>query len=289
MTATPPNSPPLPHAAQLFAAPPGSSSHYAFLFVPPAQRAAIHTFLAFCKEMRAISTEFSDPQLAQTKLAWWQAEVSSAWRGQPSHPLMRALAPLRERFGIEETYLQSVMQGGHMDLTQNRFLDFAALQTYCQHVAGSAAQVCARILSADPAAGHAYAKPLGVALHLTQLIQQVGRDAQRGRIYLPVNELQQFDVKAHEILQRVPSERFSCLMAFQVDRARRLIGEALESLPANERRAQKPALILARMTRSLLTEIEQSGYAVLHQRIALTPLHKFWLAWQVQALGRIGS
>lgn len=275
--------------AQQKASPPGSSNHYAFLFVPQPQRMAIQTFQAFCFELRSVSTEFSEPHLAQTKLAWWQTEVARAWQGQPSHPLLRALLPLCAGYGIQERHLQAVLQAGQMDLAQNRYLDFAALQHYCQCASGSAAEVCARILSAKPAAHHAYAQPLGTALHLTQLIQQVGRDALRGRIYLPVNELQQFDVKAHEILQRVPSERFSRLMAFQVQRARRLIGEALEILPAHERRAQKPALILARLARSLLTEIEHADYAVLHQRIALTPLHKFWLAWQVQALGRVGA
>jgi len=109
----------------------------------------------------------------------------------------------------------------------------------------------------------------------------------RGRIYLPVAELQQFDVKAHEILNRVPSERFVALMKFQAERAHRMYTDALALLPPADRRAQKPGLMMASIYRTLLHEIERDDFPVLKQRVALTPLRKLWLAWRVQALGRI--
>ena len=132
-----------------------------------------------------------------------------------------------------------------------------------------------------------YAHKLGQALQLTNIIRDVGEDALRGRIYLPVNELQQFDVKAHEILKRTYSDRFTALMRFQAQRAHALYDEALALLPDEDRRAQKPGLMMASIYRALLREIEGDKFQVLHQRIHLTPLRKMWLAWKVQALGRL--
>ena len=122
---------------------------------------------------------------------------------------------------------------------------------------------------------------------MTNVIRDVGEDALRGRIYLPVNELQQFEVKAHEILNRVHSDRFVALMRFQAERAHRVYDEALALLPAADRRSQKPGLMMASIYRTLLREIAADGYQVLHQRVSLTPLRKFWLAWKTQAFGRV--
>jgi phytoene synthase len=109
----------------------------------------------------------------------------------------------------------------------------------------------------------------------------------RGRIYLPLNELQQFDVKAHEVLRRKYSDRFTALMKFQAQRAHRLYDEALALLPPVDRRSQKPGLMMASIYRTLLREIERDGFQVMHQRVGLTPLRKLWLAWKVQALGSL--
>ena len=265
----------------------GSSFYYAFLFLPPPRRAAITAFYAFCREVDDVVDEVEDPGLAQTKLAWWQTEVSRAFAGEPQHPVTRALMPLAPGFGIEERQLQAVIQGCRMDLEQTRYLDFPALERYCHLVAGVVGEVAARIFGQSRPETTAYAHTLGLAFQLTNIIRDVGEDALRGRIYLPVNELQQFDVKAHEILQRKPSDRFQALMRFQAERAHRLYDEALALLPAQDRRSQKPGLMMASIYRTLLREIEADGFQVLHQRVSLTPLRKFWLAWKVQALGRL--
>jgi 15-cis-phytoene synthase len=174
-----------------------------------------------------------------------------------------------------------------MDLQQTRYLDFAALQRYCHLVAGIVGEVSAQIFGQTDPRTTDYAHKLGLAFQLTNIIRDVGEDAMRGRIYLPVNELQQFEVKAHEILERKYSDRFAALMKFQADRAQRLYDEAIGELPAADRRSQKPGLMMASIYRTLLREIERDGFQVLHQRVSLTPVRKFWLAWKVQALGRI--
>ena len=265
----------------------GSSFYYAFLFLPPERRAAITAFYAFCREVDDVVDVVSDPGVARAKLAWWHGEVAQSFAGQPTHPVMQALMPSVAPFGLVQEQLQSVIRGCEMDLEQSRYLDFPGLARYCHLVAGVVGEVSARIFGQTEPRTTEYAHKLGLAFQLTNIIRDVGEDAMRGRIYLPVNELQQFDVKANEILQRQHSDRFVALMRFQAQRAHALYEEALDLLPAADRRAQKPGLMMASIYRTLLREIEDEDFRVLNQRIALTPLRKLWLAWKVQALGRM--
>lgn len=265
----------------------GSSFYYAFLFLPKPRRAAITAFYAFCREIDDVVDEVRDPGVAATKLAWWRTEVAQSFAGEARHPVMKALMPLAAEFGIEARQLLQVIDGCQMDLEQTRYLAFPNLAQYCHLVAGVVGEVAARIFGQTDPRTTAYAHKLGLALQLTNIIRDVGEDALRGRIYLPVNELQQFDVKAHELLNRVYSERFVALMKFQAERAHAAYDEALALLPAADLRAQKPGLMMGSIYRALLREIERDNFQVLNQRVSLTPLRKFWLAWRVQALGRI--
>jgi len=265
----------------------GSSFYYAFLFLPPPRRAAITAFYAFCREVDDVVDEARDASVAATKLAWWQAEVQRAYAGQASHPVMLALMPLAADYGISAAQLQAIIRGCQMDLEQTRYLDFAALQQYCHLVAGVVGEVAAQIFGQSQPQTTQYAHTLGQALQLTNIIRDVGEDASRGRIYIPINEMQRFDVKAHEVLKCIPSARFSALMAFQAERAQGLYAQALDMLPDADRRSQKPGLMMASIYRTLLTRIEARGFPVLTERVRLSPLRKFWLAWQVQALGRM--
>jgi phytoene synthase len=265
----------------------GSSFYYAFLFLPKPRRAAITAFYAFCREVDDVVDEVRDPGVAATKLAWWRTEVAQSFAGEPRHPVMKALMPLAPQFGIEARQLLQVIDGCQMDLEQTRYLAFPNLAQYCHLVAGVVGEVAARIFGQTDPRTTDYAHKLGLALQLTNIIRDVGEDALRGRIYLPVNELQQFDVKAHELLNRVYSERFVALMKFQAERAHAAYDEALALLPAADLRTQKPGLMMASIYRALLREIERDNFQVLNQRVSLTPLRKFWLAWRVQALGKI--
>lgn len=274
----------------------GSSFYYAFLFLPPERRAAITAFYAFCREVDDVVDEVSDPAVAQTKLAWWRREVAQSFAGSPTHPVMKALMPMCKPYDIESRHLMAVIDGCQMDLEQNRYLDFANLQRYCHLVAGVVGEVAAHIFGQTQVRTTEYAHRLGLAFQLTNIIRDVGEDAVRGRIYLPVNELQSFNVKAHELLQRGKSagedradfnRRFTALMQFQCARALQLYGDALALLPEADRRAQKPGLMMASIYRTLLQEIAADPMPVLTQRVSLTPLRKFWLAWKVQALGRL--
>ncbi len=268
----------------------GSSFYYAFLFLPPQRRAAITAFYAFCREVDDVVDEMRDPGVAATKLAWWRQEVALAFAGRPSHPVTQALMPHTAEHGITAAHLLSVIDGCQMDLDQTRYLDYAGLQRYCHLVAGVVGEVAARIFGHSQPETIAYAHRLGLALQLTNIIRDVGDDARMGRIYLPMSELQAFDVKAHELLKRESpwgySDRFSALMRFQAERAHRSYDQALALLPETDRVAQKSGLMMANIYRSLLREIEADGFQVLHQRTSLTPVRKLWIALMTHWRGR---
>jgi 15-cis-phytoene synthase len=198
----------------------GSSFYYAFLFLPPPRRAAITAFYAFCREIDDVVDEVSDPGVAATKLAWWRKEVAASFAGNPSHPVTKALLPHTTPYDIRAEHLLAVIDGCQMDLEQSRYLDYAGLARYCHLVAGVVGEVAAGIFGRTDAATTAYAHKLGLAMQLTNIIRDVGDDARRGRIYLPVSELKQFDVKAQEILNRGYSERFTALLKFQAELVR---------------------------------------------------------------------
>ena len=267
----------------------GSSFYYAFMFLPPSRRAAITAFYAFCREVDDVVDTVGEASVAAAKLNWWRQEVHTAFAGTPSHPVMQALMPHTREHRITESQLQSVIEGCQMDLDQTRYLDFATLRRYCHLVAGVVGEVAATIFGRSSEQTIDYAHTLGRALQLTNIIRDVGDDARRGRIYLPMDEMQRFGVKAAEILQRQApwgySERFTELMRFQAQRAQDTYDEALALLPEADRESQRPGLMMANIYRTLLREIEDDGFQVLHQRTSLTPLRKLWIAARTQWQG----
>jgi phytoene synthase len=258
----------------------GSSFYYSFLFLPPERRRAITALYAFCREVDDAVDEPSDPSAARATLAWWRGEVAQLFAGNPQHPVTRALAPVIEPYGITQARLAEIMDGMEMDLNQSRYLNFAGLQLYCHRVAGVVGSLAAGIFGYRNAQTLEYAEKLGLAFQLTNIIRDVGEDARKSRIYLPMDELKEYGVTAADILSASHTESFVRLMRFQAGRARRCYDEALALLPAEDRRAQRPGLMMAAIYRALLDEIDGDNYRVLEQRTALTPIRKLWIAWR---------
>ncbi|HSS70436.1 MAG TPA: presqualene diphosphate synthase HpnD [Casimicrobiaceae bacterium] len=259
----------------------GSSFYYAFRLLPLHRRRAIIALYAFCREVDDVVDEVADPGLARLKLAWWRTEIAAVFSGTPQHPIAKALQSVVAEFRLPQEHFQAVIDGMVMDLDQNRYLDFAALERYCHHVAGVVGLLSAEIFGYSDPATRDYARDLGIAFQLTNIVRDVGEDARRGRIYLPQDELASFGVKEADVLQRRNTPAFTALMAYQVARARSWHTRALAKLPRRDRRAQRPGLIMAAIYRRLLDQIERDDFRVLDRRIALTPLAKAWLAWKI--------
>ncbi len=257
----------------------GSSFYYSFLFLPPDKRRAITALYAFCREVDDVVDDCQDTRIATTKLAWWRHELASVYRGAPQHPVTLALQSAQREFDLPEEQMLEIIDGMEMDLRQSRYLDFKTLALYCYRVAGVVGLLAAGIFGYQDRRTQKYAHDLGIAFQLTNIIRDVGEDARMGRIYLPIDELQRFAVPAADILNARHSENFRRLIEFQIERAESYYAQAIGSLPASDRRGQRPGLVMAAIYRSLLDEIKRDGCLVLRQRTSLTPLRKLWIAW----------
>lgn len=256
----------------------GSSFYYSFLFLPPERRRAITALYAYCREVDDVVDECTDAGVARTKLVWWREEVGRLYAGEPQHPVTQALAPALAIYGIQQQHMLELIDGMAMDLDYNRYPDFETLKLYCHRVAGVVGLMSAGIFGYHDRQTLAYAPELGLAFQLTNIIRDVGEDARRNRIYLPLDELQRFSVAEGDIQDARESENFHKLMAFQIDRALGHYDSAFSKLPDCDRKAQIPGLIMAAIYRTLLEEIRDDGCHVLKQRTALTPLRKLWIA-----------
>lgn len=258
----------------------GSSFYYSFLFLPKPRREAITAMYAYCREVDDVVDEVKDADVARAKLGWWRAEVDNLFNGHPAHPVTQALQPFTSDHGITRERMLWVIDGMEMDLVKHRYADFAELEKYCYLVAGVVGELSAGIFGYRNPATLEYARNLGMAFQLTNIIRDVGEDARRDRIYLPREDLARFGLTEADILALKPSDGFQKLMQFQAARAQDYYRAAHLALPAEDRRAQRAGLIMAAIYGALLTEIEADGFKVLNQRTSLTPLRKLWLAWK---------
>ena len=258
----------------------GSSFYYSFRFLPLERRHAITALYAFCREIDDIADEISDPNVARAKLGWWRAEVADLFAGCPTHPVTKALQPATVLYGVDAARLGEIIDGMEMDLSTRRYGDWEELRVYCHRVAGVVGQLSAGIFGYSQPQTLEYAEHLGLAFQMTNIIRDVGEDARRDRIYLPLDELARFDVAVADVLAARHSPAFQQLMAFQTQRARSLYDHAFKNLAVEDRKSQRAGLIMASIYRALLTEIADDGYKVLTQRTSLTPIRKLWLAWK---------
>jgi len=264
----------------------GSSFYYSFRFLSEDRRRAITALYAFCREVDDVVDETREEQVARMTLNWWRGELAALYTGAPTHPVTRALQPHVQAMDLPQGLFGEIIDGMEMDLDQARYATFADLQRYCHRVAGVVGQLSARIFGHTDPRTLDYAHDLGIAFQLTNIVRDVGEDARRGRIYLPVDELQRFEVPAADVLAYRESEAFGRLMTFQIERAEQWYVQALAQLPAADRKSQRVGLAMAAIYRATLDEIRRDGPArVLNQHLSLTPLRKLWLAWKTWTFG----
>ncbi|MDA8382850.1 MAG: presqualene diphosphate synthase HpnD [Betaproteobacteria bacterium] len=261
----------------------GSSFYYSFLFLPPEQRRAITALYAFCREVDDVVDECHDAGVARIKLDWWRGEIEATFRGHAQHPVTQALSPAISHFGLALEPFTEIVDGMEMDLRQERYPDFKALQLYCYRVASVVGHLSASIFGYQDHRTLKYAHDLGMAFQLTNIIRDIGEDARRGRLYLPLDELGRFSVDPQDIAGGRNSDNFARLMGFQIERALGYYARALATLPAVDRKAQRPGIIMAAIYRTLLDKIGRDAGQVLTRRVSLTPMRKLWIAWKTWA------
>jgi phytoene synthase len=260
----------------------GSSFYYSFMFLPKQKRDAITALYAFCREVDDVVDECTDLQVAQTKLNWWRSEIDALYQNKPQHPVSKALVNPIKTYNLDAEHFREVIDGMEMDLKFNRYEDFKQLQLYCYRVASVVGLLSAQIFGFSNRKTLKYAHDLGMAFQLTNIIRDVGEDARRGRIYLPLDELATFNVTEDDILYSRESEAVKHLLDHQIERAESYYDRALRELPTEDRKSQRVGLMMAAIYRTLLREIKADGaQKVLNSRTSLGALRKFWLAFNV--------
>ena len=259
----------------------GSSFTISFIFLPKMQREAMIALYAFCREVDDVVDECTDFSVAQTKLNWWKSEVANCYAGTPQHLVTRALQPFISQFNLAQEHFLEIIDGMEMDLKFNRYEDFKQLQLYCYRVASVVGLLSASIFGFSNRKTLKYAHDLGMAFQLTNIIRDVGEDARRGRIYLPLDELRKAKVTEEDILQSRESPQVKALMEYQIERAESYYDKALRELPAEDTKQQRTGLMMAAIYRTLLREIKTgSAEKVLTSKTKIPPLRKFILAMQ---------
>lgn len=258
----------------------GSSFYYSFLFLPPERRRAITALYAFCREVDDTVDETSDPIVARRRLDWWRAEIAAVFSGNPQHPVARALQPIVRSTNLPQARFLEIIDGMQMDLDYNRYPDFATLEVYCHRVAGVVGLLSAEIFGYRNPATLDYARNLGLALQLTNIVRDVGEDARRNRIYLPLDEMARHGVAVDDIILLRETDALDRLLAQQIERARGYYAKAWSLLPQEDRKAQRAGLVMGAIYERLLDEIAAEGRRVINGRVTLTPLRKLWIAWR---------
>lgn len=258
----------------------GSSFYYSFLFLDPKQKQAMIALYAFCREVDDIVDECTEENIARTKLQWWREEIARLFAKEPRHPVSKSLLSSLENFDLAEEYFLEIIDGMEMDLDYEAYPSFKELGLYCHRVAGVVGLLSAEIFGYQDRKTLDYARDLGFAFQLTNILRDVREDADRGRIYIPLDELEQHNVAAEDIFAYKYSDNMQSLFEAQAQRASSYYEKAHSTLPSEDRYTQRCGLIMSAIYKTTLDEVKNDGFRVLSHRTSLTPLRKLWIAWK---------
>lgn len=261
-----------------------SNFYYSFFFLPQERRDAMHAVYAFCREVDSVVDDpapGSDPRM---HLARWRTDVAALYRADGAarvnslNPVIVCLADHIRRLGIPQEYFDEIISGVEMDLAITRYATFHDLYQYCYRVASVVGLVCLKIFGARALEAQTYAVNLGVAFQLTNILRDLKVDGERGRIYLPVEDLARFGYGEQDLLAGVYTPEFISLMEFQCRRAQEYYHTAEAALPESDRRVLLPAEIMRAIYHTILQRIEASRYEVFTHRITLSPPRRLAVA-----------
>jgi phytoene synthase len=261
----------------------GSNFFYSFLFLPPHKREAIYAVYAFSRAVDDVVDDAVDLTLAAEGLSEWRREVDRMYEGRVEHPIAVQMAEAARRFAIPKELPLALIDGCEMDLKRNRYATFEELYDYCYHVASVIGLMCIEVFGYRTDQAKRYAEKLGVAFQLTNILRDVKNDAERGRIYLPREDLDRFGYQEEDVLNGVYDERFVSLMKFQCQRARGYYQEAQAALAPEDKPTLLAAEIMSGIYARLLREIENLRYDVYRHAVSLPRYKKMWIALRVWA------
>jgi phytoene synthase len=252
-----------------------SSFLSAFIFLKKEKREALTALYAYCREVDDIADECLDHEIASKKLNWWREEVERLFKGEPQHPVSKALHPFLSHFNLSKNYFIEIIDGMEMDVKFNRYESFEQLELYCYRVASCVGILSAHIFGFKNKDTLTFAKNLGIALQLTNIIRDLGEDARRGRIYIPLDELKKLGVSEEEIISLKNSEKIKILVQNQSDRAKKFYDLASKTLPIEDKKSQKISLVMGNIYYVLLKEIvKDNPEKILNQKTILPGFRK---------------
>ncbi len=257
----------------------GSNFYYSFLFLPRRKRVAMYALYAFCRTVDdAVDQGSGTPSDQRRVLAEWRAEIGRAYAGRPAQPIAAELADIVRAFSIRQEHLEAILDGVEMDIDKRRYATFEELYEYCYRVAGAVGLACIEIFGYTDPRAREYAVNLGVALQLTNILRDLRSDAERGRIYLPLDELRRFGYPEEDLLRGRHTRAFQQLMRFQADRTHAYYRAARAALPRADRRRLVAAEIMGVIYHALLRAIEAKDFHVFERRVSLSASRKLCLA-----------
>ena len=251
----------------------------AFIFLSNKKRKAMNALYAFCREVDDIADECKEYEIGKSKLDWWRVEIQRLFDNNPQHPVTKALLPHIKNYQLNQEYFIEILDGMEMDLNFNRYESFKQLQLYCYRVASVVGIMSAKIFGYKNAQTNKYAHNLGIALQLTNIMRDIGEDARRDRIYVPLDQLKTLNISENEILALTKNEKFIDLINHLSLQAKGFYLEAIRQLPKEDKWAQLPGLIMANIYYILLHEIKQNTPEnIVNIKTLLPPSRKFFIA-----------
>lgn len=263
----------------------GSKSFYfATRFFPPELARSAHAVYWFCRTTDDLVDEAPDLASGERQLEEWAQAVQAGLRGaDPSHPVLILFLEAVRRFQIPHEYPLELLEGMRMDLRCTRYQSFAELRTFCYRVASVVGLMMSHVIGfRTPALDHAI--DLGIAMQLTNILRDIGEDLQRGRIYLPLDEMERFGYNEDLLRGHVRNDAFLELMRFQVERARHYYQQAMPGIPLLHPDGRFAVKVAADVYAEILARIESSGYDVFRQRAIVPAATKYWLTLKSMAI-----
>jgi len=265
----------------------------AFIMLPREKRDAMSALYAFCREVDDVADEESHPvEQRRAALAEWREDIRIACEGgEPKMPTNREFQPVIQRFKLPFGLFDELIRGCEMDLEKTRYANFEELEVYCYRVASVVGLLSIEIFGYRNPMCRDYAVELGKALQFTNILRDVGNDAQRGRIYIPQTELERFNVKPEEILRGEYSDRFRALAGDFDKRTREFYRSAQQKLAPEDRRAMVAAGLMGSVYWKLLLKVERAEFRVLQpEPLRLSKPRKLGLigrSWLRYAFGSV--